>query len=594
MRTPVDAGSTSGSNAIPELAVQRAIWRTQLLTVVRPVAAVLSALGFMTVSFVVKAGQHLLPMVAFVLLFLVAVLPGIRLRMRTWLIALGLPGTCILSISEFGLAPNLFSGLLLSIVSIRLLFDLRRSLVISAIIGVGLLVMCVSFILGWSSVGPSWIIAVDPTHPSNVVRIFGIFGAQAIATLLVLGYVLGNMEVLLVEKAAAIESLRTESAAKEKLRRELAEREKADVKARELEQLGRVASFFGHDTNNALQVIWSSLSVLRASNADAADRKAALGTLEDAATQIRTISMQLRAFGPGRSQGAGNSELHRVLEATVRMLAQVFPKEIEIVLAAPAVATVAIAEGELQRILINLAMNARDAMESRGRLTIQSWLSNAGGTPAGAPGSHVAIEMTDTGAGIAEALQAKVFEPFFTTKGEKGTGLGLASVRESVEASGGTVKLQSEPGKGTTVTIVLPVVLTRSISSQARSKRSSAGRVLVVEEPVVRGTLLRALRTQGLTAIAADTVADGLAALRDTAAPFSMLVLGSTAESEAEALLREFRRHAPDGQVIFLCEDEETSCADASDGITTLLKPFTLPELLHLIESRLGARSAVD
>jgi signal transduction histidine kinase/CheY-like chemotaxis protein len=597
MRPDLPAGSAQSSDTFPELSAQRRIWRDKLIACICPISAVLSGLGFATVEFILPSPRHFAPTLAYLLLFVVSVVPGIRPLMRAWLLGIGLPGICVVSIAEFGLAPNIFAGLLLGIGFVRLIFSFRRAMIISGILLGGLFTMGGLLISGRVRVGPSWVMSLDPAVPANVIRIFFVFGIQVVGVLAVLGYVLRKIETLLTEKAAAMDSLRIESAAKERLRDELAAREKADVKARDLEQLGRLASYFGHDTNNALQVVWSSIAMLRSPASTGAQRNGALTTLEDAASQIRTLSMQLRAFGPGRGQVAGRSDLAAVLHATVRMLTQVFPREIEIVVADTPAATVGMAEGELQRVLINLAMNGRDAMEGAGKLTIRSQLGDAHGKPTSGAPTHVAIEISDTGAGMPTDVQQNVFEPFFTTKGERGTGLGLSSVRDRVEATGGTVRLESQPGRGTAVTVILPILpnlpnlpmLTAPAPAQS-ARRSTATRVLVVEEPVVRSALLRALRGQGFAATAADTASDGLAALRAAESPFSMLVVGSTSSDEARSLVHAFRGRSPGGQVI-LCENDEAADADPGEtaGVTTLLKPFTLPELLRHIEARLPA-----
>jgi hypothetical protein len=334
--------------------------------------------------------------------------------------------------------------------------------------------------------------------------------------------------------------------------------------------------------------VWSSIAVLRGSSSTSAHGAEALSTLEEAASQIRTLSMQLRAFGPGRGQIAGRADLPTVLKSTVRMLAQIFPGDIQIALEDNPAAIVAMAESELQRILINLAINARDAMEGGGKLTIRSRLARLGDTPDSLPSgtpSRVSIEIRDTGGGMTAELQQRVFEPFFTTKGERGTGLGLSSVRQSVEAADGTVRLDSQVGAGTTVTLVLP--LAKALAAASPSAQATGPRALVVEEPAVRAALMRALRGQGFTVLEADTAGQGLAALCDAESPFSMLVVGSTPADEARRLVLAFRSRSPGGQVI-LCENVEGDGADRADGITTLLKPFTLPELLRHLKRHDG------
>jgi signal transduction histidine kinase len=581
MRSDFVLGAVS-SDTLPELATERRHWRDKLISLIRVVAAILAALGFSTVQLVLPSQRHFIPTLCYVALFLVSVVPGLRPLTRAWLLALGLPGTCIVSIAEFGLAPNIFCGLLFGIVCVRLIFNPRRSMIVAVTLLVALFAMGVFLVSGWMKVGSSWVMSLDPSVPANVIRVFFIFAMQSVAVLAVLGYVLRSIERLLMEKAAAVESLRQESTAKEKLRQELAARQKADAKARELEQLGRLASYFGHDTNNALQIVTTSVAILRDHRTHGALRNEALGTLEAAASQIRTLAMQLRAFGPGRGQASrGSAELPSVLGATARMLAQILPREIEIDLQEPVAATVAMAEGELQRILINLAMNARDAMENGGKLTIRSRIGDASQAGAAMAAPHVVVEVQDTGTGMSEELQQAVFEPFFTTKGERGTGLGLSSVRESVAATGGGVSLNSRVGDGTTVTLVLP--LASPPTKTAPSGPLGGPTVLVVEEPVVRSVLLRAFRGQGFSTQEAESASAGLAALRAAESPFSVLVVGSASADETRDLVQVFRTRSPSGQVI-LCEDDESGTAE--EGITTVLKPFTLPELLRHIETR--------
>jgi hypothetical protein len=234
-------------------------------------------------------------------------------------------------------------------------------------------------------------------------------------------------------------------------------------------------------------------------------------------------------------------------------------------------------------------MNARDAMDGGGKLTLRAQLGDADGKSVSSEPTHASIEVRDTGKGMPAAVQRKVFEPFFTTKGDKGTGLGLTSVRESVEGTGGRVRLESRAGRGTVVTVVLPLAAAQAAVAKPPARAAEA-KVLVVEEPSVRTVLLRALRGQGRSTVAAGTANEGLAALRAAEIPFSMLVVGSTSRDEAQSLVQVFRSRSPGGQVI-LCENDEASGADESDGVTTLVKPFTLPELLRHIESRPTADS---
>jgi two-component system, cell cycle sensor histidine kinase and response regulator CckA len=272
--------------------------------------------------------------------------------------------------------------------------------------------------------------------------------------------------------------LRRESSAKQRLQEEAATRRVADVRTQELVQLGRVARFFAHDANNALQVILATLNILKDDMVMTAQQSESLAALECAANQIQTATARLRAFDPrARRSADGNAELATVLKAVAGMLRQVFPPTIQIVLVGSGKARAALADCEIQRILTNLALNARDAMSGHGTLTLGYGIGGAKLGPAciDVPPGNVALWVSDTGPGIPETVRTRMFETFFTTKGELGQGLGLASVQESLDACGGSVEVSSEPGEGTTFFIQLPV---------AAERGGPAGAEAVVVDPV--------------------------------------------------------------------------------------------------------------
>jgi two-component system cell cycle sensor histidine kinase/response regulator CckA len=257
-------------------------------------------------------------------------------------------------------------------------------------------------------------------------------------------------------------------------------------------------------------------------------------------------------------------------------------------------AKVAMAETELQRILTNLALNARDAMPERGMFAIASRFARPDELPeiGVAHTRYVALEVRDTGTGIPSSVRERIFDPYFTTKGKRGSGLGLASVRQSVEFCNGRVKVASEVGLGTTFTIFLPVFqpsASQDDMSREMTKETAlvTAPILVAEAPLVQKAIVRALGSRGIAARAVPSVAQGLELLASRSEPAPMFVVGGLPMEELQILVLAFRRQNPGGKVIY-CADEETELGTGDGGMTVLLKPFTLPELLAVVEERLS------
>jgi signal transduction histidine kinase len=576
---------------------ERQGWRAKLLTAIRPITTLLSLAGLVVVLFMMSQRQRLLPLTGLSVLLLASILPGMRHRTRALLLLLSLAAMCILGIPSFGLAPNLFSGLMVAVAMSMLVLDRRRAIIVCGLIVVGVLAMGFALMTGALSVSPLWLLEIDAQRPVNVVRILIFFFLASGVLAVSIMHVLRQMERLLREKSLALQSLRTETAAKESLKRELQSREKIEARARELELLGRLASYFGHDTNNALLAVWSSLDVLRDPLASSRRKSEALSTLGEAATQIRDISSQLRAFGPGRTSGrgqtAGVAHLPTVLRGSQRLLKQILPDTVSITIGPVAEVSVSMEPSELQRILTNLALNARDAMRDKGMLSVKTRLLTR--QDLAAMGVHakrgVAVYVADTGAGIPKELREKIFEPFFTTKGGKGTGLGLSSVKQSVEACGGRVIVDSQAGLGTTFTLLLPTGET--VSEERRRTREvlvPCGAVLVVEEPLVRNAIVRALRSHALIAHGVESPHEAMAFLASHKDTIAVLLLGDLDHETSRELVVAFRVKYPSGRVVY-CSDDELEGEDTCAGIVNLPKPFTLPDLLKVVEHEVTVAS---
>jgi PAS domain S-box-containing protein len=232
--------------------------------------------------------------------------------------------------------------------------------------------------------------------------------------------------------------------------------------SQKLEAIGRLAGGVAHDFNNLLTIIlgYSDLTLLSVTDPAAAEN---VQEVKRAAERAAALTKQLLAFSRRQVLQPTVLDLHAVVGDTEKMLRRLIGEDIELISTAPAdLGAVKADRGQLEQVLVNLAVNARDAMPSGGRLIIE--MANVELDAAYArvhamvqPGYYVRIAVSDNGHGMDLATQARIFEPFFTTKKEgKGTGLGLATVYGIVKQSGGYVWVYSEPGRGTTFKIYLP------------------------------------------------------------------------------------------------------------------------------------------
>jgi PAS domain S-box-containing protein len=281
--------------------------------------------------------------------------------------------------------------------------------------------------------------------------------------------------------------------------------------ARRLEALGRLSGGIAHDFNNLLTVILGSVEmVLRKPH-----EPALAGRLEEiasAATRAANLTRQLLAFGRQQALELQAVDLGDVVSNISEMLRRLVGEHIELIIdRATDVAPVLADPVEMERVIINLAMNAQDAMPDGGilRLVTRNLLAEAGAMVGVPPGRYVALEVIDAGGGMDPGTRAHIFEPFFTTK-TSGVGLGLATVHGIVRQSGGHIVVDSERGKGTRVSVLLPRVASRAaqVRSSSMPPPSSEGSetiLLVEDEPLVRQVAQRVLESAGYQVVVAES-----------------------------------------------------------------------------------------
>jgi len=278
--------------------------------------------------------------------------------------------------------------------------------------------------------------------------------------------------------------------------------------AQKMEAVGRLAGGIAHDFNNLLTVITSYGDLLLEDLAPDDSRRDDVDQIRKAAEGAAALTRQLLAFSRQQVLEPKVVDLRAVLAGTEKLLRRLIGADVHLAMPlAPDLGAVKADPGQLEQIIINLAVNARDAMPGGGRLTIEA----ANMVVEARPGRYVMLAVSDTGIGMDEQTKARVFEPFFTTKETgKGTGLGLATVYGIVKQAGGFITVDSEPGRGTTFKVYLPRVdepVAPAIARPAPAEpRRGTETVLVAEDaPSVRLVTRQVLERYGYTVLEAPT-----------------------------------------------------------------------------------------
>ena len=308
----------------------------------------------------------------------------------------------------------------------------------------------------------------------------------------------------------------------QRLRHREREMEAHLLQAQKMEAVGRLAGGVAHDFNNLLSVVLNAASALAAELPADSDLREDLSDIRQAVERGAVLTRQLLAFGRKEVHAPTQVDLHEVVRNVERLLARALGGGAKLEVRRSPVSASAVADPhQLEQVLVNLVINARDAMPQGGTVTITTGaieLASADAHALGvAPGRYASLEVADTGVGMDESTRLRAFEPFFTTKGpHEGTGLGLATVYGIAHQSGGAVRLASEPGSGTRVTVLLPggdgsgTPPAPPIRVEQPATVRGAGAVLLVEdEPRVRAQARRLLERCGFVVFEAADGAEG-------------------------------------------------------------------------------------
>jgi len=360
-----------------------------------------------------------------------------------------------------------------------------------------------------------------------------------------------------------------------------------------LEAVGRLAGGVAHDFNNLLMIISGYSQILLDSMRPADPARTQLEQVVKAAERATDLTHQLLAVSRRQVTRPTVLNLNTLLHAMDLMLRRVIGEDIELISAlAPGLAMVRVDPGQIEQVVLNLAVNARDAMPEGGRLTIETFNLDYSGEDFNLkPGRHVALVISDTGCGMDAQVLSRLFEPFFTTK-EQGNGLGLSTSYGIIKQNGGDILVDSTPGSGTTFRIYLPAVepsnVEMSESRPALLPRGTETILLVEDEDSVRRVVETMLKRHGYEVLSSTSPAEAMAIVDRHPKTIDLVITdmmmpGMSGREMAERLLQ--RR--PAMRVLFVSGYGEP--VDSALGGAFLQKPFTIDEITHKIREVLHA-----
>jgi NO-binding membrane sensor protein with MHYT domain/CheY-like chemotaxis protein len=383
------------------------------------------------------------------------------------------------------------------------------------------------------------------------------------------------------------------------------ENEERRREAQKLEAIGQLAGGIAHDFNNILTAINNYAAFVSASLPPDAPEQADLDGIREAADRAAALTAQLLAFGRRQMVQPVVLDLREVLGEAGRLLRRLIGENIKVeVEAAPLLSPVLADRAQLIQVVLNLAINARDAMPSGGTLTIEArdvrLSDDYTRVHLGVdPGRYVELAVTDTGLGMTPDVKARIFEPFFTTKPRGvGTGLGLSTVFGIVKQSSGHIYVYSEPARGTTVKVYLPraagAPATAADSRQEPHPDPGRETVLVVEDDAsIRALVVRVLEQRGYTVLAAASPGEAVALAGERRAPIDLLLTDvMLPEMSGPELAKILTASQPGLPVLYMSGYTDTTVVRGGHldaGATFIAKPFGPEPLLRKVREVLDA-----
>ncbi len=380
------------------------------------------------------------------------------------------------------------------------------------------------------------------------------------------------------------------------------------LRTQRLESIGTLAGGIAHDLNNVLAPILLSIDLLRQAEPDS-DRRAMMDGIEASARRGADLVRQVLTFARGVEGRREAVDPGALLVDLCKIIEETFPKQIEVQCTLPPVAWPVLGDTtQLHQVLLNLAVNARDAMPSGGLLTlalrhVELGDGNAGLEPQAVPGRYVVFEVSDSGTGMPSEVLDRIFEPFFTTKAiGAGTGLGLSTSMAILRSHGGFIRVYSEPGRGSRFRVYLPAAVDLEGESDDAPQGIPRGRgeqILVVDdEPSIRAVVGRTLEANGYRAMLAADGGEALDLMTRHGEQIAVVVSDMMMPGiDGMELVVAITSIQPEVRIIM------TSGLDASAVVGTgphanvrgfLLKPFSALDLLSMIRRVIDGETNAD
>lgn len=360
--------------------------------------------------------------------------------------------------------------------------------------------------------------------------------------------------------------------------------------ARKMDAVARLAGSVAHDFNNLVQVVRGRAEIISQQIGDDNPINEDVRQIRAAAARAADLASQLMTFGRKQQTTLQSVSLHDTLRRAQQLIKPLLDDRRRLVLQLKASADVVrIDPLQFERIILNLATNARDAMPNGGTITIATFSQDEGGFGLAPVSNRIALRVSDTGTGMDAETVNHIFEPFFTTKQERGAGLGLAIVHGLVQQFGGTISVESVVGRGTTFTLTLPVVSDIPVATAARDAaapvEAAPSAILIVEGDTTNRQLMRRLLTDlDRPVLATATAAEALLIAERYSGPIGLAVIDVTIEN-GRTLARRLRETRPEMKVLLLAQDQPI---DVEPGDELLREPFELADVISKAKALVG------
>jgi PAS domain S-box-containing protein len=376
------------------------------------------------------------------------------------------------------------------------------------------------------------------------------------------------------------------------------------LQSQKIEAIGLLAGGVAHDFNNLLTSISGQAQFLREKVPPGAPGAAEVSAIQEATDRAAGLTRQLLAFSRRQALDTVVMNLRRLVGEMIPMLRSLFGERIALETELPpGVALVRGERSQLEQVVYNLALNARDAMPAGGRFSVAirvGWVDDSLAAGDGRAGNYVQLVAADTGVGMDEATRGRIFDPFFTTK-ELGRGLGLATVYGIVRQMGGFIRVESQPGAGSTFRLFFPEAKAESphapesVDQIIESVRGAETVLLVEDDPGVRAVAMSALKYSGYHVLVAEHAAQALEILDTHPGDLDLVVTDIVMPGESGLELgRHVSERRPDVPVLYMSGYADTSIVrhgTMPKASHFLQKPFKPGELLRAVRRLLDRRS---